>query len=649
MKLNLHMVAAASLAAMVYLPARAAQETPRVPISPAEEILRTLKKEHPRLLATSADFAALKTRVSADPLLKQWHADLQQQAARILDAPPSKYEIPDGLRLLATSRRVLGRVQTLAMLYRLDGDQRYADRAWLELNTAAAFTNWNPRHFLDTAEMTHAFAIGYDWLYDVWSEGQRETLRTAMIEKGLKLAMKIEDEHRGWAAARHNWNQVCNGGIGMGALALADVEPKLCGDFLNAAMKSIQLAMAEYGPDGAWAEGPGYWGYATAYNVVFLAALQTALGSDFGLTKIEGFSEAGTFPIYASGPSGLSFSYADSHAGAMRAPEMFWLARQFNRPEFAWYERQAARASALDLLWYDARLARDPGAPPLDKYYRNSEITLMRSAWNDKDALFVGFKAGDNKANHSHLDLGSFVLDALGTRWAEDIGGDDYNFPGYFGKQRWDYYRLRAEGHNTLVINPSAAPDQDPRAAATIIKYQSRPERVFVVANLSAAYAKAGAAISSRTNDNGRVRDVTLSQAKEDTTVQRGLAMLNRKQVLVQDEVRTSQPSEVWWFMHTHAQVQVSPDGATAVLTQGKARLQARILTPATAGFQVLAAEPLPNSAHPEKNGKNDRYRKLAIEVKGATDLRLAVLLTPLKEGEAEPTSKPQLSPLANW
>ena len=33
----------------------------------------------------------------------------------------------------------------------------------------------------------------------------------------------------------------------------------------------------EYGPDGAWAEGPGYWRYATQYNVVFLAALETAL------------------------------------------------------------------------------------------------------------------------------------------------------------------------------------------------------------------------------------------------------------------------------------------------------------------------------------------------------------------------------------
>ena len=42
---------------------------------------------------------------------------------------------------------------------------------------------------------------------------------------------------------------------------------------------------------------------------------------------------------------------------------------------------------------------------------------------SDAEALFIGFKAGDNRVNHSHLDLGTFVLDALGQRWAIDLGG----------------------------------------------------------------------------------------------------------------------------------------------------------------------------------------------------------------------------------
>ena len=60
----------------------------------------------------------------------------------------------------------------------------------------------------------------------------------------------------------------------------------------------------------------------------------------------------------------------------------------------------------------------------------------MRSDWLDPSAMFVGIKAGTNRVNHSHLDLGTFVLDALGQRWAVDLGGDNYNLPGYFGNKR---------------------------------------------------------------------------------------------------------------------------------------------------------------------------------------------------------------------
>ena len=269
--------------------AAAEARQPAIAIPPATTVLAHLSPAHPRLLATTNDLAKLKQRLGVEPQLESWHARLQAQAQEVLGQAPSRYEIPDGLRLLATSRRVVQRVYTLALLKRLDGDPRYAERAWQELAAAAKFPDWNPRHFLDTAEMTHAFAIGYDWLYDEWTPEQRATLQHAMVEKGLKPALKLYRAHSGWTQAHHNWNQVCNGGIGMGALALADVEPQLAGEALCAAAESIQLAMAEFAPDGAWKEGPGYWNYATSYNAVFLAGLQSALGTDFGLSRMPAF------------------------------------------------------------------------------------------------------------------------------------------------------------------------------------------------------------------------------------------------------------------------------------------------------------------------------------------------------------------------
>ncbi len=582
-----------------------------------------VRKEHPRLLATTADFERLRQLVQTDEQAREFYQRLKSQADRICQELPSRYEIPDGLRLLATSRRVLLRTYTLALLYRLDGDRRYLERAWRELEAAANFPDWNPRHFLDTAEMAHAFAIGYDWLFSDWTDEQRRILREAMVTKGLQPALGVYREKRWWSTARHNWNQVCNGGIGMAALALLDEVPDLCGEILNHALQSLQIPMREFAPDGAWGEGPGYWNYATSYNCVFLAALETAVGTDLGLSQMDGFAETGLFPIYITGPTGRTFNFADGGDGTLRAPQMFWLARKFNRPVYAWYARSTASPHPLDLLWFDKQ-GNDPQAEglPLDKYFRRVEVVTMRTAWNDRNALFVGFKAGDNKFNHSHLDIGTFVLDAMGHRWAVDLGADNYNLPGFFGAQRWTYYRLRAEGHNTLVINPSQEPDQDPRAEAKIVRFVSQPDRAFAIADLTSAYAKHGA-----------------------EKVMRGILLdRQRREVIVQDEVTLKQAGDVWWFLHTPAQVQLSEDGKTATLTQGTATLRAVLLSPKDARFAVMDAKPLPTSPNPLGQNPNNGIRKLAVHLSQTASMQLIVLLSLQREVQSPQVLKPLMA-----
>ena len=69
------------------LPARQAAQ-PLVPIPPAAELLAQLHKGHPRLLASSNDFAQLAQRIAADPALESWRTRLRQRAQEIMAAPP---------------------------------------------------------------------------------------------------------------------------------------------------------------------------------------------------------------------------------------------------------------------------------------------------------------------------------------------------------------------------------------------------------------------------------------------------------------------------------------------------------------------------------------------------------------------------------
>jgi len=600
----------AGLVLLLAAPALSAADSP-----PAQDVLKTLRPGHPRLFITPETLPRLRAAVQSDPAMKDLYAKLRSSADKILGEKPVE-RVLIGPRLLDKSRRCLDRVSTLALVYRLSGDAKYAARAAKELEAVAAFKDWNPSHFLDTAEMSCAFGIGYDWLYDYLSPEQRAAIRKALMEKGIGPGL---ESYRGtakygrWTKVHNNWSQVCNGGLAVGALAIADEEPAAAREILASGLKAVLPAMANFGPDGSWNEGPGYWGYTLQYTSYYLGALQSALGTMAGLEKSPGLSQAGFFRIYFTGPTGRTFNFADAHDSAGSAPSMFWLARTFNCGVCAWHHRQEARGIAMDLIWYSPE-GKDPTASGLApcKYFRKDDVVFLRSAWEDPQALWVGFKGGDNAANHSHLDIGSFVMDALGQRWALDLGSDDYNMPAYFGNKRWTYYRLKTESHNTLLINNE---NQATKAKAPIVAFAATGRDGSAVANLAQAYPMA-------------------------KSVLRGMAMQGGRRILIQDEVEVAAPVEVLWGMVTNAKVTI--DNRNVMLEQGGKRLYGQILAPEGAVFDKVSC-----SSSPIEHQQPDA-KKLVVRLPGkVTSLRLAVTFSP--DPPAAAGAPAAVKPLASW
>ena len=101
--------------------------------------------------------------------------------------------------------------------------------------------------------------------------------------------------------------------------------------------------------------------------------------------------------------------------------------------------------------------------------------------------------------------------------------------------------------------------------------------------------------------------------------------------------------------MHTATSARIGDDGRTAILEQAGKELRAEILSPENARFQLIDAQPLPSSPHPERQAKNEHIRKLAIHLSGITDSRIAVLLAPKPSKDETTSQAAKLSGLSAW
>lgn len=561
---------------------------------------------HPRLFATTSQWEKIRHSLETSQHLQQAVAALADAAAQIERAPVQK-RIMTGRRLLHVSREVLRRTLVLGVLYRLTEEERYFERARAELLGAAAFADWNPSHFLDTAEMTLALAVGYDWFHERLTEEDRTTLRLAILEKGLRPGL---GPHR-WKERDNNWNQVCFAGMVAGALAIGDHEPELGVTFLRETFANIHRPLQANLPHGAYPEGPTYWSYGTHFQVILLSVLESALGKTWGLESFPAFQESAVYINLMIGPSGNFFNYADANASVAPLPALHWFASRATNATLDAGERErlliaSAQSSlgrlarqqrlfALSLLWFDPTLGdTEPTALPL--HWRAdgpNPVAIHRSSWSP-DSFYLGIKGGSADVNHGHMDVGTFVLDWRGLRWAVDLGMQNYESLEFLGlniwnraqqSDRWRVFRLNSYSHNTLVVDDQL---QIAHGFAPIIGFSDNPEAPFTVVDMTAAYAG------------------SLSRAL------RGARLLGGERVLIHDEVAGLAPGQtIRWGMVTPAVIETR--GNLAILRLNEETLHAHILSPTSASFREVPTDPPPN----DFDAANPGSRMLAFSVNG--------------------------------
>ncbi|MBS1567637.1 MAG: heparinase II/III family protein, partial [Bacteroidetes bacterium] len=520
-------------------------------------------QSHPRLLLLPGEEEMIKKNIAGSTAWAKVHADILAECDEMLNPPPAE-RVLVGRRMLGKSRESLRRIFFLSYAWRMTHKKVYLKRCEEELLAVSGFTDWNPDHFLDVAEMTMAVSVGYDWLYNDLSSASRARIRDAIIKKGLTPS--LNDKYNGWLRGKNNWNQVCNTGISFGALAVYEDQPASSVQLLERALKSVQLPMKEYGPDGNYTEGYSYWAYGTTYNVFLISALERVSGTDYGLLAIPGFMKTPAFYENLIGVSGKPFNYSDCAESADGLqPAMLWFADKLNDYSLLWQEKQNMlkgkilakwnRFLPAAMIWGKGMDLSKVSPPAAGTWLGRGEnpVALMRTSWTDPAAISVGVKAGTPSAGHAHMDIGSFVMDAEGVRWSADPGMQDYESLESKGlniwdmgqrSDRWKVFRYSNFSHSTLTVNNGL---QKVNSSAAITRHSDDSLFTYAITDLGNVYAPG------------------LAKA------QRGIAIVNKQYVVVRDEIETGDTAAtVRWAMFTPAQVASVNKNQLQLVNNGK-------------------------------------------------------------------------------
>ncbi len=592
---------------------------------------KSVKESHPRLFYTDKTLNELRLlKQEGDEFILMNYNNSKKEADEILTSPFLNYHLDEaGLRIPSIHKFAV-QVPNLIFMYQMTGDTKYAKRAVEQCKIIADYPDWGAeRHFLDTGIAAFIFAFVYDGLYGYLTDDDKEIISKALVEKALKPGKsQIEGNEKVWKwyKANNNWNGICNGGLITAALAIFESDPEFCSELISGAVNNLPLYLSEFEPDGQSEEGLMYWSYGLMYTVLAFQSMENTLGTTYGMTSFPGMKKAGWFPFLMSGPV-VSINIGDDPLRRGRDASLLWFADYYNDYSLAKKHIDLCLKKKSchweDVYFYKPAMRKDdvPVSMSLDNYLHGIELFSIRENWNSDDAMYIAMHGGANNANHGHLDAGSFYLQALGEVFADgDLGRDDYTFPGYFSKKtspdywdklsdqtdpgRWHFYRLRTEGKNCIVINPDIRPEQNEKGKAVL-------KNAF--------------------NDNyksGYTIDLSDCYLRDASYYTRTIEMVKpEKQMQVIDSIVCKDgESDIYWFMHTRATIQLLENKRSAILDIKGKKLVIQILSPEEVEFSIMNAESLFKESLPlTKNTSNNSFKKLCIHLSNVKKTNIKV------------------------
>lgn len=447
-------------------------------VTPAfAELLNRIPTSHPRIMNYGRSMKDIHKEAPTHPIYK----DIISRAEKVLKREIYRGPITDEDQAKA---RAIGRItnyevkyyHTLLEGYVLSDDKRMLDAL---LQRTEVLLTW-PTHDLTGAGVLSALSKGYDVLFDVLSESNKQKM-LAVIDRQLKHGVQawpgtIEARH----VENHFWQAEVAGNFTAALATLGHLESAR--DMLQYTYELFIARFPNLGTqEGGWAEGEGYYGVNKSAIVDMSLLLKKLCGVD--VYKLGWYRNLPDYYTYFAPVAAPVSGFGDMHdrisIGTNMSPsEMLVISSEENDPKALYRlantlksvnsfypnrvkkDRRLNRTKSLQELepWYqvandirlDLRQVKTPKNMPHDKvFYGVGAAALHNDVLRPDINTTVFFRSSPFGAKgHMHANQNAFNLSRKGERLFYSTG----YYTTFADPHSLSSYR-HTRAHNTILVN----------------------------------------------------------------------------------------------------------------------------------------------------------------------------------------------------
>ncbi|TWU38891.1 Heparinase II/III-like protein [Novipirellula aureliae] len=490
------------------------------------------KLDHPYLYFSAEDIPDLQARTRDDEVCKSIYTRLLAKGQKLLTTEVETTAPREDKNPRYTGdwsyHKYIDRnwdsALTLAFLYQMTGEAKYAEKSFEFADVVCDVTHWEDRahqfpiiysrvmpwnvpddqvvfnYDLYTAHTAHAMSLVYDWIYDWMNVRQRDRIRGALLEKAI-LRVRGNWDYHWWAHAyRCNWVAHCSSGAGLASMALLTEDPQLI-DVVAESYNRVWRCFDEIGIDGGWQEGTGYSRDIYEWAVKYGMPLKRMTSGEYTLLNHPKINEHPvSFLLWTLLPPNQKVDFGDTGSQVIRKSAVFnVLAEETGSAEAAWYAKNICasdRNSLWDIIFPVTTV--EPALPEMkSRHFRTIDYVVMRSSFTDTETVTLYCKAGRHTdPHHGHLDCGDWGVNYRGEIYIRGIGNIPYDEK-CFDDVRWTYPQAGSQGQNVIFVNGEKqipgkwrGKPMDESIGGDVLEYRYGDEREYMLMDGTNAYPK---------------------------------------------------------------------------------------------------------------------------------------------------------------